>query len=314
MNTRRPRIVVVGSANVDYVVSSERLPRLGETVTGGRFSRCPGGKGANQAVAAARLGAEVTFVARVGADAIGEEAVAGYDREGIRTDLIARDADHATGVALILVGGAGDNLISVAPGANDALSPADVDRAADRIREADALLLQLEVPLATVAHAASLASRAGVPVILDPAPAPGFSLPPELLRAATYLTPNESEASRLTGLEVVDEPSARAAAERLCAVSSHAVLLTRGSAGVIVVSPDGVTSIPSPSVTTVDSTAAGDAFNAALAYALAIGKSLQEAVAEASLVGALTATRPGAQPSLPTRRERDAFRTRLGFL
>jgi len=308
VSDRRPRIVVIGSANVDFVVTSMRLPRPGETVTGGHFFRSPGGKGANQAVAAARLGADVTFVARLGPDSVGDEALAGYDREGIRTDRIVRDAELPTGVAVILVDEAGNNLISVASGANDALSLADIDAAADRIRDADAILLQLEVPVETVTHAAILAAGAGVPVILDPAPAPDAPLAPELLHATTYLTPNESEASRLAGIEVVDEPTARAAAERLLAAGPHHVLLTRGPAGVLLAGPGGIVSLPAVPITAVDSTAAGDAFNASLACALALGKALPEAAAEASLAGALAATRPGAQTSLPTRDELQAFR------
>lgn len=312
MSEQRPRIVVVGSANTDFVVASRRLPRPGETVTGGRFLTSPGGKGANQAVAAARLGAEVTFVARIGADAVGDAALAGYEREGLRTDRIVRDPERATGVALILVDERGENLISVAPGANGALSPADVDRAADRIRAAGALLLQLEVPLPAVVRAAELAAEAGVPVILDPAPAPDDPLPEALLAATTFLTPNEAEAERLTGLAVSDEASARAAAERLRRSGASNVLITRGAAGVLAVGPERIVVVPGVEVASVDSTAAGDAFNAAFACAIAIGKPLADAVRDGCLAGALTATRAGAQTSLPTRGELEEFRRRQG--
>lgn len=306
--SERPRIVVVGSANVDYVVTSSRLPRPGETVTGGRFTTAAGGKGANQAVAAARLGAEVTFVARVGVDPVGDWAVAGYVREGLRIDRIVRDSDEPTGVALILVGGGGENLISVAPGANQALSPQDVDRAADRIRRAHVLLLQLEVPLPAVIRAAEIAAEAGVPVVLDPAPAPEGPLPGELLARVSFLTPNESEASRLAELPVGDEAAAMAAVRRLRDSVAGGVILTRGAAGAVVAGRDGEFIAGAPTVESVDSTAAGDAFNAALACAIAEGRSLQEAVRDGCLAGALATMRCGALPSLPTAAEFADFR------
>ena len=207
-----PRIVVVGSSNTDMVVKSERIPVPGETVVGGEFVMAAGGKGANQAVAAARLGAEVTFVAKVGDDLFGNQAVEGYRREGILTDWILKDPHSHTGVALILVDAQGENSISVASGANHALTPEDVRLAAERIRAADVLLLQLETPLDTVACAVELAAEAGVATVLDPAPAPDAPLDGALLSNVTYLTPNESEAQRLTGIAVDDEASARAAA------------------------------------------------------------------------------------------------------
>ncbi len=190
MDTKTARIVVVGSVNADMVVKGDRLPAPGETVIGGQFFTIPGGKGANQAVAASRLGAEVTLVAKVGQDRLGEEAIENYRREGIQTDLIGRDPSAATGVALILVDARGENLISVASGANARLTPADVDRAADRIRSADAVMLQLEVPLETVCHTARLAAAAGVSVILDPAPA--VRLPQELFRGGHLLDPQRT--------------------------------------------------------------------------------------------------------------------------
>lgn len=312
MSDRRPRIVVVGSANTDFVIASKRLPAPGETVTGGRFLTVPGGKGANQAVAAVRLGADVTFVARMGADAVGDAAIAGYEREGIRVDHIVRDAERPTGVALILVDERGGNLISVAPGANGALSPEDIERAADRIRSADVLLLQLEVPLPAVARAAELAADAGVPVILDPAPAPDEALRDELLKRVSYLTPNEAEAARMTGLAVDDEASAREAAGRLRRGGAKYVLVTRGAAGVVVAGPEGVYAVRGLEVASVDSTAAGDAFNAALGCGLAGGKPLAEAVRDGCLAGAVAATRAGAQTSLPTREELEAFALRIG--
>jgi ribokinase len=177
---RTPRIVVVGSSNTDMVVKSTRLPAPGETVTGGQFVMVPGGKGANQAVAAARLGADVTFVARVGDDVFGGAAIEGYEHEGISIDYIQRDSGLATGVALILVDGQGENLISVASGANHGLLPEHIDAAREEVAAADALMLQLECPLPTVERAAAIAADAGVPVILDPAPAPEAPLPESL--------------------------------------------------------------------------------------------------------------------------------------
>ena len=294
-----PRIVVVGSVNTDMVVKGERLPAPGETVTGGRFVMAAGGKGANQAVAAARLGAEVTLVAKVGRDVFGDQAIENFRREGIRTDCILRDPDNATGVALILVDGGGENLISVASGANHALTPQEIERHCDCIRTADALMLQLEIPMDTVCRAAEIAAVAGVPVILDPAPA--APLPEGLLRNVTYLTPNESEAERLTGTAVTDETSARTAAERLLGAGARHVIVTLGAKGALVAGEENAVLIPSQPVTAVDTTAAGDAFNGGLAWARGKGMPLETAVRWACLVGALSTTRLGASLLCPPR-------------
>lgn len=295
---KRPRVVVVGSVNTDMVVKGSRLPGPGETVTGGQFIMAAGGKGANQAVAAARLGAEVTLVAKVGRDVFGDQAIENYHREGILTDCILRDETNATGVALILVDDRGENLISVASGANHALTPQELAGAADRIRTADVLMLQLEIPMETICAAAQMAAEAGVPVILDPAPA--ALLPEGLLQHVTYLTPNETEAERLTGIAVRDESSARQVAARLLAAGARHVLVTLGAKGVLLADKDHAVLIPSERVEAVDTTAAGDAFNGGLAWALAGKTELEQAVRQACLVGALSATRLGAQPSLPT--------------
>jgi len=333
-----PRIVVVGSSNTDMVVKGRRLPAPGETVSGGQFVLAAGGKGANQAVAAARLGADVTLVARVGRDIFGDQALENYRKEGIRADYVFRDPDLATGIALILVDQQGENLISVASGANHALTPADVDQAAEPIRAAQVVLLQLEIPLETVCRAAEVAFAAGVPVILNPAPA--APLPDGLLHRVAYLTPNESEAQHLSGVPVEDETSARQAAGRLLAAGARHVIITLGAKGALVASPaetgDRVPSgchlperpagghhacmvvaqmgtvpffqlVPGRRVQAVDTTAAGDAFNGALAWALGSGLALDEAVRTACLVGALSVTRLGAQPSLPTKAELDRF-------
>jgi ribokinase len=302
-----PNIVVVGSSNTDMVVKTKNIPAVGETVIGGDFVMAPGGKGANQAVAAARLGAKVTFVAKVGQDMFGDRAVEGYKAEGINTDFIIRDGENATGVALILVDDRGENLISVASGANHALTVEEVDRAAAAIRSADVLMLQLESPMDAICRAAELAAEAGVPVILDPAPAPEEPLPPSLLEHVTYITPNETEAQRLTGLAVEDEATAREAAQKLQGQGTRNVVVTLGAKGALAVGEETLF-VPSHEVKALDSTAAGDAFNGGLAVALAQGQPLAEAVRQAGIVGAVSVTRMGAQPSLPTREQIEAFK------
>ncbi len=305
---RRPRIVVVGSSNTDMVVEAGRLPAPGETVLGGRFLTAAGGKGANQAVAAARLGCDVALVARLGADPFGDAALAGFEREGIRTDHVSRDPEAPSGVALILVDESGENLIAVAPGANARLSPADVERAAEAIQGADLLLLQLEVPLETVRRAAEIAKAAGVRVLLDPAPAPASTeaLDPALLAAVSILTPNESEAERLTGIRVDDDASAERAGRALRERGVGLVVVTLGAGGCLAVGEEGAIRVAAADLAgkkAVDATAAGDTFNGALAWALARGRPLAEALAVANRAAAITVTRRGAQPSMPTRRE-----------
>ncbi|MCE9613785.1 MAG: ribokinase [Lentisphaerae bacterium] len=300
-----PRIVVVGSINTDMVVQVERMPAIGETVTAGRFAMPAGGKGANQAVAAARLGADVTLVARVGGDPFGANAIQNFENERIRTSFIRRDDSTHTGVAVIMVDARGQNVIAVAPGANAAVTCADVDRAADHIRRAHAVLLQLEIPMDVVVHTARLAAEARVPVIFDPAPA--APLPADLLKYVDYITPNETEAGRLTGVAVSDRATAETAAQRLLAAGARRVIVTLGAQGALVVERGRTTLVPSVAVTVQDTTAAGDAFNGGLAVALAAGLTLEAAVRRACVVGALAATRMGAQPSLPTAAEVETF-------
>ena len=294
------KIVVVGSSNTDMVIRTERIPGPGETVLGGEFTMAAGGKGANQAVAAARLGAQVTLVARVGADLFGDGALEGLSKEGIDTRYVTVDPEAASGIALIFVDADGENSIGVAPGANARLSPDDVRRAQQAIEGAHVLLLQLEIPLDTAACAAELAHRAGVQVILNPAPAPTGPLPAGLLNCVDILTPNESEAGALAGMWVADLPGAKDAAQSLINQGVGKVIITLGAKGALVVSSEVQQLVPGYPVEAVDTTAAGDAFNGGLAVALAAGKGLLDAVRFANGCGALAATRLGAQPSLPS--------------
>ncbi len=302
---KSPKILVVGSSNTDMVVQSARIPVPGETILGGRFVMAGGGKGANQAVAAARLGAQVTLIARIGDDVFGRSARANLEKEGINTDFVVVDPSEPSGVALILVDDKGENIIAVAPGANGRLSPDDVRRALPAFVQADVLLLQFEVPLETVEAAAELAASAGAKVILNPAPA--RSLPASLLRHVHLLTLNETEAELLTGVRVCGEEARRVAACELRRQGVEAVIITLGASGAFLSKKDGETVVPAVAITPIDTTAAGDAFNGALAVALGEGWELTRAVEFANQVGAFAATRLGAQPSLPTRAELDAF-------
>lgn len=295
------RIVVVGSANVDYIARVERLPRPGETVVGGEFIAAGGGKGANQAIAARRLGAEVTFVGRVGADASGTLVTTAFEREGIDRSWIGVDASAPTGVALIFVDRDGQNMIAVASGANHRLDPDAIRQAASAFVPGDILIVQLEIPRDAVVAALELARARGLTTVLNPAPA--ADLPSEILRRADWITPNEFEAATLTGVPVVDLDSARRAARILLERGAEHVVITLGERGALYASGGEVRDVPAFSVQTVDTTAAGDAFTAGLAVALGRGRLIPEALRFASAAGALAATRPGAQPSLPTRPE-----------
>lgn len=301
----KPPLVVVGSSNTDMILRLDRLPRPGETRLGGAFALAAGGKGANQAVAAARAGGRVTFVACVGRDLFGNQALAGFRRDGLDTRWVRRDRTAPSGVALIFVARNGENCIAVASGANAHLTPADVHRARAAITRAAAVLLQLESPLPTVQVAAALAHGAGVRVMLNPAPA--RPLPDALLRRVTWLTPNETEAEALTGVPVRGERAAARAAERLLARGVEAVILTLGKRGAFVAAGELRQRVPGFRVRAVDTVAAGDVFNGALAVALGEGRPLLEAVRFANAAAALSVTRPGAQPSAPRRAEIERF-------
>ena len=298
----RPRasVCVVGSINADLVVRVPALPRPGETVVGGTFRAVRGGKGANQAVAAARAGARTAMVARVGDDALGREALEALGREGIDTAHVAITAGCPTGVALIQLDRRGENAIAVAGGANDRLDAADVERARPAIEGADALLVQLEVPLDAVRHAVGIARAAGRRVILNPAPA--RPLDAALLALVDVLTPNETEAEALLA-RAGAEPGALAAA--LVARGPAAVVLTCGAAGAIVCDAGPATRVPAFPVTAIDTVAAGDVYSACLAVALAEGQALAAAARFAAAGAAISVTREGAQASAPRRDEID---------
>jgi len=300
-------ITVVGSLNMDLVARAPRIPQPGETIIGSDFHTVPGGKGANQAVAAARLGAQVSMVGRVGRDAFAESLLNNLAAAGVDHTFVVHDPQAATGVALIAVDDAGQNSIIVASGANVRLSPADVAGAKAAIAGADALLLQLESPLETVTRAAEVARAHGVTVILNPAPA--RPLPAALLSLVDVLIPNESETALLTGLPVGDPAEAEAAAAALRELGVGTVILTLGERGALLAREDGAEYFPAFEVTPVDTTAAGDAFVGGFAVALAEGRSLAEAVQWGNGAGALATTRLGAQPSLPTRQELERLLT-----
>jgi ribokinase len=294
------RVCVVGSSNIDLTFRAARLPRPGETLPGRGFQLGFGGKGANQAVMAARLGAQVRMVSRVGRDVFGEQTLAHYRAEGIDASHVRADAERPTGIASIVVDDEARNCILVVAGANGALSIEDVRAAAEAIRTADVLLCQLEVPIETTGEALRLARAAGVRTVLNPAPA--LPLSDELLSLADLCVPNETEVEVLTGLA---EPEAAARALRRRGPGT--VIVTLGRLGALVVDAQTAQHVPGTEVEAVDTTGAGDAFIGALAVALAEGRPLAEAVRRANVLAALSVTRPGTQTSFPRRDEAEAF-------
>jgi ribokinase len=295
------RVVVIGSANVDLTVRVDRLPRVGETVSGGEFYTSFGGKGANQAVAALRAGAQVQFVAKVGSDPHGEAMLRNLSGMGVPIESILRDPHAHSGVALIVVERAGKNLIAVAPGSNRNLTEEDVRAAEAVMAWGQLLLIQLEIPLAAVREALRLAKSHGLLTILNPAPARALSR--ELLALCDFLTPNEVEVGALTRRKPKALSEICDAAESLRHMGAKQVIVTLGDRGALLVGEGRVKHFPAVAVQALDSTAAGDAFNGALACALAEGKVLEEAMTFANAAGALAVTRRGAQDSLPTREE-----------
>ncbi|CAI1236571.1 Ribokinase [Serratia liquefaciens] len=299
------KLVVLGSINADHILNIEQFPRPGETVIGKQYKVAFGGKGANQAVAAGRSGADIAFIACVGADDIGERVRQQLASDRIDTQPIEAIADSTTGVALIFVNAEGENVIGIDAGANAAVTPDYLARYQQKVIDADALLMQLESPLETVIAAASLAKQHQTQVILNPAPA--RELPDELLATIDMITPNETEAQRLTGIAVNDDNDAARAAQALHDKGIATVIITLGSRGVWLSENGNGKLVPGFKVKAVDTIAAGDTFNGALVTALLEGKIMADAVRFAHAAAAIAVTRPGAQPSVPWREEIDAF-------
>lgn len=296
-------IYVIGSSNTDMVVKAAKLPSPGETVIGGSFLMNPGGKGANQAVTASRLGGNVTFIASVGNDIFGRQAMQQFQREKINTSFIVTDKEYPSGVALINVDAKGENSIAVAPGANARLSIARVEDALKSMPDNSILLLQLEIPLATVEYTIEQGHKKKLKILLNPAPANKLS--EETYKHLYVITPNESEAELLTGMPVTNLASAGQAADALHAKGVPNVVITLGAKGALVSSDGRKRPVVAPAVTAVDTTAAGDCFNGALAVALSEGRELDDAVAFACKAASISVTRMGAQSSLPYRKEVD---------
>jgi ribokinase len=302
---RKP-IVVVGSINLDLVVGAERLPLSGETITGNSFATFHGGKGANQAVAAAKLGYPVAMVGNVGNDAFGAELRRGLESAGVDTENV-RAVEKSSGVALITTGRQGENNIVVVPGANGQLTPELLEKSAATMERAGILLAQLEVPLETIEYLAEFAERHNIPLMLDPAPA--RDLPARLLRRLSWITPNETEAKALLPADIEDQGAGPGrAAERFVALGVENVILKLGARGCLIAQRDmPELRVPAFSVAAIDTTAAGDAFNAGFAVALMRGVEIERCAVFASAVAAISVTRPGAQPSMPTAAEVDTF-------
>ncbi|MCT7970875.1 ribokinase [Laspinema olomoucense] len=292
-------ILVFGSINLDLVTRSHRLPKPGETLRGISFFTASGGKGANQAVAAAKLGMTTFMIGRVGGDSFGQELLESLQQSGVKCDRIFIDKNTASGIATIAVEDTGENTIVIIPGANDRVNESDCDRLTDLLPDAAALLLQLEIPLSSVLAAAKKAQNAGIPVILDPAPA--RELPPELYSLIDIITPNETELSILTGIAVRDIETAREALTELQKRGVKTAIAKLGAKGVLCARGEEQFFVPAFEVEAVDTVAAGDAFNGALAVAIAQGLPLPESVRWGAAAGALTVTKPGAQSALPSR-------------
>jgi ribokinase len=298
----KPKITVIGSSNTDMICRVPSIPRPGETIMGTGFYTAQGGKGANQAVAAARAGGDVTFIACVGNDTFGQQAIEAYQNDGINTLCIQKIAGIATGVALINVAGSGENSIAVAPGANSRLSPEMIDGYRQVILQSDIVLMQLEIPMETVYHVIKLASVANIPLVLNPAPA--REIESEMMKLLTLVTPNQHEASLLSGCW----PEARDEQESAYEIQKKGVkrvIVTTGSKGAFYLDGENSGSVGGIQVKAIDTTAAGDTFNGYLVVELANGKNLAEAIAVATKAAAISVTRMGAQPSIPYARELD---------
>lgn len=294
------QIIVIGSSNTDMVVKSKVLPRPGETILGGTFLMNAGGKGANQAVAAARLGGNITFVAKLGKDIFGEESIAGFKKENINTDYVFTDASTPSGTALIMVNEEGENCIVVAPGANAQLLPADIAQV-NTLGEAAVVLMQLETPMETIETVAKIAKCNNQKMIINPAPAQPLGA--ELLNGLFLITPNETEAALLTGITVIDETTASAAADIFLQKGVKNVVITMGKQGAFFQNSELRFLVAAPQVKAVDTTAAGDTFSGAMAVALTENMPWQQAVSFAVKAASMAVTRMGAQASVPYRNE-----------
>lgn len=300
------KLVVLGSVNADHVLRVPHFPRPGETLIGHNYQVIPGGKGANQAVAAARLGADIAFIATVGDDAFGNEMKEKFAADKINTQAVEQIANTPTGIAMIQVSDEGENSIAISPEANACLTTEIVKKHAAMIESADQLLMQLETPVDAITHAAKIAHNAGTKVTLNPAPAQKLS--DELLSCVDMITPNETEAQVLTGIEVTDEASAQKAADALHEKGIQSVMITLGAKGVWLSKKGEEGAIyPGFRVDAKDTTAAGDTFNGALLCAMIEGKPTPDAIRFAHAAAAISVTRPGAQTSIPTRKEVDEF-------
>jgi ribokinase len=309
---KQPKICVVGSSNMDLLSKVPRLPKLGETLVGHYFHMGCGGKGSNQAVMASKLGAQVTMVVKLGRDPLGEITLKNYRDQGVDTTFVMFDETRFSGVAPIFVDDNGRNMIVIVPGANMGLSPEDARSASKPIQDADVVVCQLEIPVETTLEAFRIAREANVLTILNPAPA--APIPDELFQLTEIAAPNETETELLTGLPVRTLEEAEVAAKKLLERGPKVVILTLGERGALLVDSDGVEHIPAYQIEAVDSTGAGDAFIGSLAYYLAAGRPLRQAIQFANALAAFSVTKVGTQVSFPSRAEADAFLKQLGLL
>lgn len=300
-----PKILVIGSSNTDMVIKSRHLPRPGETVLGGTFFMNPGGKGANQAVAIARLGGRVSFICKTGSDIFGRQSQMLFEEEGIDTSYILSDPKNPSGVALITVDDQAENCIVVASGANANLLPSDISKVEEAINQSDFILMQLEIPLDTVNFVSDIAARLDKKVILNPAPA--YPLSQSLISNLYAITPNETEAEMISDVKIIDETTAIEAARKISEMGVNHVIITLGSKGVIAYSHGDIIYVPAFKVDAIDTTAAGDVFNGAFTVSISEGRSLREALRFACKASAISVTRAGAQSSVPFRAEVDIF-------
>tara|TARA_B100000575_G_C23143524_1_gene666567 strand:+ start:9045 stop:9977 length:933 start_codon:yes stop_codon:yes gene_type:complete len=310
MKITNNNIVVIGSTNVDMIIKGDRIPKSGETLIGGKFFKAAGGKGANQAVAAARAGGKVTFLSRVGNDVFGQDAIQGYRNDKIDVSHIKVDQTESTGIALILVDSKGENCISVASGANMKLDQSDIKDATFELDKADVVLMQLETPIETIEYIIKLLKNRQVKIILNPAPA--LKISDDLLTHLTIITPNETEVELLTGVPVNDKKDALKASRILLDKGVKNVIITMGKKGAFLHTKLNYKFIPAFEVSALDTTAAGDTFNGALAVAVAEGKALEDAVEYANAAAAISVTKMGAQPSIPLKKEIEDFLSHIG--